>query len=255
MLISPCTILALFAVSFAAGNDPFESFLAEFAAKRDGVQNLKASFSQTTVTQDETLVSTGNIVYVRPRRLAFRYDDPELTYLLDGLLAYEYDAELLQLQIYHLEDRPENAVFFLGFEEDASRLREAYRVELLRPRDDSPGGRALEIRPKEDDAQDAYFRRVTIQLRAGDYLPTEIHIENEDGSNVLIHISDFVVNGDLAESDAYLFVPEGTTVIEDDRYVETVESGGKRFPTGENATAGAKAEVSSGSPVQKSDLP
>lgn len=228
-MIGPVTVICLAAI-LGQPEDSFEAFFAEFAAKRDEVRVLEARFTQKTVTSDETIISTGRILYAKPRRLIFLYDDPELAYIIDGLRGYEYDAELRQLQIFEIEDRPETEAFFLGFEDNAKRLEEAYHIRLLPPKAPGSGGKRIELKPKNPDSASAYFEQVTIELRPEDYLPTQIHIVNDEESSVLIDVSDYNVNPAFGPEKTQIFLPEGTDIIENDHHVEKVGPGGKRVP-------------------------
>lgn len=208
--------------------DALASFLAEFTEQRAGIRAVKAHFTQTTVSPDETMHSEGTVIYARPKRLIFRYDDPDLVFVLDDLRSYEYDAELKQLQIIDLDEQPHSEAFYLGFEGNPARLLEAYHVSFLRPGDDESTAGIIALKPK--DAENAYFLRATLRFRRGDYLPQEIHIENDESSNVVIEISDYKVNDEFDASELQIYVPEGTTVIDNEQFVEIVGASGKYFP-------------------------
>lgn len=212
-----------------AADPTFTEFFADFSERRDGIHVLEARFSQVTITPDETITSSGTLLYVKPKRLIFRYKEPELVYIIDGLLTYEYDAELKQLQIFEFEDRPETEALFLGFDDDAERLREAYDIEISRPGNEKDGT-TIKLTPRTADPEAAYFQYVTLQLRDEDYLPTQIHIQNDAESEVLISVSDFIINRALEPEGAQLLLPEGTDIINSGRYVETVGPEGKRVP-------------------------
>ena len=215
---------------FAAQNESsFESFLSEFTKTRNELQTLRATFTQTTITPDEEIVSTGTILYTNPKRILFRYDDPELHYLVDGLHAYEYDAELQQLQIFEMEDRPEVEALFLGFENNTKRLREAYRMRIV-PAEPGQKGITLELQPKDPDSESAFFETLTLHLREPDFLPESIHIRNDAESSVLYAVGDFALNVSLDPNEARLFLPEGTVIIRNDEYQETVGPGGMYLP-------------------------
>lgn len=205
-------------------------FFTDFAKSRDGIQMLEAAFVQTIVTPDDIEVSEGRIVYARPKRLIFRYSDPELVYMIDMLRAYDYDPELEQLQIYDLEDRPESEAFYLGFENNARRLQEAYTMRLLPPKDPELYAFTLEFVPKDDDREEAYFQKITLQLRKGDFLPAEIYIVNDEESHVEFKISDFKINGDPDPRKTHIHLPEGTVIVDNDVYTGTVGADGLSLP-------------------------
>ncbi len=218
------------AVCGQAGDAPVMEFFTTFAERRNAIELLEAAFVQTTVTPDETIVSEGWIVYVRPKRLIFRYADPPLVYMIDKLRAYEYDPELEQLQIFDLEDRPESEAFYLGFEHNAERLQEAYNVRLIAPKDASLCAIALEFEPKENDEDEGYFEKVTLQLRKGDFLPAEILIINDEESHVEFKVSDFKLNGEPDAEKTHLSLPEGTVIVDNDLYAGTVGPEGLQLP-------------------------
>jgi len=224
-------LVLVLTIGAAAGEDTaIDVFFAEFAKKRDGIVTLRARFTQESVVPDETLRTAGTIIYVKPKRIVFRYDAPDPIYLIDDLRVYEYAPDLAQLQIYDLEDNPQTEAFFLGFDEDARQLRQGYDVELLTPEDAAPGARVVRLRPKKDEEQEAPFQEVTLYLRAEDYLPYRIHVVNDAESHVTIWITDFTVNQPLEPGLAQIDLPEGTAIIAHEQGVERVGAGGKRVP-------------------------
>ncbi|MEX2016605.1 MAG: outer membrane lipoprotein carrier protein LolA [Candidatus Hydrogenedentales bacterium] len=223
--------LVFICAGLAQAPDELDKFVQSFSEKRDDIVSLRAPFTQRTVTPEEILTSHGEVVYMRPKRLLFRYTEPEQVYMLENLRAYEYDPELRQLQIFDLEEQPQTAALFLGFEEDIARLRDAYDLRLLIAADsDTPV--AFEIVPKPDDADaEAYFERVIVYLRPQDYLPEELHIINSAESQTIIRFEDYRINEQMDETDVQLYAAPGTDVIVNEEFIERVEEPGKRFPT------------------------
>ena len=216
-------------LAFSAGDpDPVESFFREFAAKRDGIRTLEAQFVQTNFSVDEETTVKGRIVYVKPRRIVFRYDDPEMAHLVDGLRMYEYDADLKQVLIYELEDAPQTEALFMSFDDDTKRLREAYDVALFDP--DEKDLRGLMLTPKPKESEEPLFEHARLFLRGEDLLPRRIEIQNDAESRVVIEVKDIKANAPLQAEQAQVLVPEGTTVVQDDRLLETVGPGGKLLP-------------------------
>ncbi|MFA6240636.1 MAG: outer membrane lipoprotein carrier protein LolA [Candidatus Hydrogenedentales bacterium] len=215
---------------------PVVAFLADFAQKRDHIQSLTARFFQENVTPDETTPSSGEIIYIKPRRIMFRYADPEVTYLIDGLRVYEYDAQLEQVQVYDLGDDPQAEALFLGFDSDTTRLQQAYDVALVDPEKPDLGKHGLELtpkqKPKQEDAEPVtpLFNKVRLTLRDGDYLPSYIHVFNDNDSEVRISVTNVEVNPALDPKQTQLDLPEGTRIIQNEQDVETVGPGGKRIP-------------------------
>jgi outer membrane lipoprotein-sorting protein len=205
--------------------------LEAFAQQRDQIRTLQAHFTQQTITPDETIESSGTVVYVNPKRIIFRYDDMDMEYMIDAQNAYEYDAELEQVLIYDIAGRPEAAAFFMGFENNADELQKAYHVKVLSPRNATTHAFALELVPRPSETEDPpLFERVLLQIRRDDYLPTEIDITNDAESNVSFHVQDFVLNETLPPKVSSLFVPAGTDVVINDDIADPVEDGGRFYP-------------------------
>ena len=234
-------LLLLAALAAADAPDALEAFFAEFAAKRECIQVLEARFTQDDVLPEETLRSTGTVVYVKggsepgARRIVFRYEEPDegATYLIDGRRLFEYQP-IKQLEIYDLGDNPQAEIFFLGFDDNTEALRKTYNVTLFAVEDEKMGAHGVSIEPKPTpagaDAEPPPFREVRLFLREGDYLPVEIHIVNDEDAQEYIRISDVRVNHEIDPEKTQIALLEGTKIFEDDEYKETVGSGGKRVP-------------------------
>jgi outer membrane lipoprotein-sorting protein len=224
--------VAMFAASDApsAPDASLDAFFTEFAKKRDEIYCLEARFTQQNISPEETVDSNGAIVYVKPRHIVLRYEKPQagVTYLMHGRSAYEYQPDIKQLDIYRLEDNPQTAIFFLGFDDNPQALREGYNVSLFETNDKPVGSKGINLRPKK--AEDSHFTEVKLFLRDVDYLPYKIEILNEDNSKVETVISDFVINGKLDSTKTQIKLPEGVKIIDDDQVVETVGAGGKMVP-------------------------
>jgi outer membrane lipoprotein-sorting protein len=221
-------------VAVAAGDAPpsFDAFFADFAKKRDAIHSMEAHFTQKNVSPEETVDSSGTLVYVKPRRIVFRYDKPDagMTYLINDRRAYEYEPDIKQLQVFDLEKNPQTEVFFLGFEDNTDELRKAYDVEDFETGDKPVGSHGIIIRPKVKDNEHAHFREVRLFLRDIDYLPYRIHIDNDNEAKVDISITGLVINGKLDPARTQITLAEGTKIIDNDEVVETVGPGGKSVP-------------------------
>lgn len=233
-----CTLLAILAAPslFAQSDMSFDEFFALFAKKRDEIRVMTARFRQTTVTPDDIVISEGTITYANPKRLVLRYADPEMVFLNDGARLYQYDSETRQLEIYDIGDRPEAEAFFLGFESDPAKLNEAYTVNIHPRSSESGVAFVVELKPK--DAEEALFQRVILSLRPGDLLPIEIVIVNDETSEVSYKLDGFEVNGKLDPRATQIFLPEGTMILDNEEYVETVGAGGKWVTAPHEAAAG-----------------
>ena len=236
----------ILAASIGQSDVSFDAFFADFAKKRDGIFVLEARFSQKDVSKEETVESKGAIVYVKPRRIIFRYDQADglgPTYLIDDQTAYEYEPDISQLQITGLQDNPQTEIFFLGFDNDTENLKKAYDVEGFTPEKSEPGAHGIIIRPKNKD--EANFREVRLYLRNEDYLPYRIHITHENETQVDISVTDFHVNGALDPIKTQVTLAEGTKIIKDDQFVETVGPGGKLTPESVKPEIPLRAETQS----------
>jgi len=238
------SLIVLVTLAGAPGATDFDAFFEEFSAKRDEIQTLEARFQQKNVTPEETRATGGSIIYANPRRIVFRYLEPErgATYVVDEYRAYEYIPEIEQVEIHNIRDNPQAEIFFLGFEDNAEQLQQAYNLELFDPAGTAESvpeaARGLAIRPKPKNDEPLPFKEVRLYLREKDYLPVRIHVINDEESQTFIDISAFTINQPLPPEKAQIQLPEGVKVIEDGRLVETVGAGGKNLP----GPVGAKPE-------------
>lgn len=224
------SLLLSCACLLAAPAGDVDAFFREFAAKRDGIAALQAAFTQKTILPDETLEATGTILFVKPRRIVFRTDDPERVTLVDNDLGYEYDPEIRQLQIFNIEDNPRADIFFLGFTDDINRLREAYDLTLFDVENEPKGKRGIRIRPKADSGDEAYFVEVNLYLRDQDFLPHRIHIQNDEAAQVVIEVAEPDTSARPEPRQTQLFVEGKTKIVENDRVREVVGPGGQWLP-------------------------
>ena len=226
-------VLAAFAG--AAHADEFTEFFETFAEKRDAIDILSARFEQKTISPDDIVTSFGTITYVSPRRLIFSYDGEEgdgvsQVFVIDDDRYYQYDAETLQLQIFDIDDRPEVEAFFLPFENDTARLRDAYTVRLLEGLESDDGVPRVYLAPNPTENGDVAFEAVTISLGEQDFLPTDILIMNDEESSVRIAVREYALNADTGEHAGRIHVPANVDVIENDTYVTTTNEAGMWIP-------------------------
>lgn len=214
----------------AAPESDVDAFFREFAAKRDGIAALQAAFTQKTILPDETLEAAGTILFVKPRRIVFRTDDPERVTLVDNDRGYEYDPEIRQLQMFDIEANPRADIFFLGFTNDINRLREAYDLTLFDVKDEPKGKRGIRIRPRADSGDEAYFVEVNLYLRDQDFLPHRIHIQNDAEAQVVIEVAEPDTAVRPEPKQTQIFVEEKTKIVENDRVREVVGPGGQWLP-------------------------
>ncbi|MCP4643329.1 MAG: outer membrane lipoprotein carrier protein LolA [bacterium] len=234
-------LMAVLALAAAAEPPDFDAFFKDFTEKRDHIESLQAQFTQDSISPDDQYRSMGELRFMKPRRIVFHYDDPELVYIIDMLRVYEYDPFLEQVQTFNLADEPETEALFVGFDTDTKRLREAYDIAFVSPDDVAGATVALQLTPKpvplEDPAADGqeaeaplYFEWVRLYLRGKDYLPVRIQVRNDAETETIIQLDEYRVNGLKAPQAVQVNLPEGTTIVEDEQIVETVGPEGKWIP-------------------------
>ena len=151
------------------------------------------------------------------------------TTLVDDRQGYEYDSEIKQMTVFRIEDHPRANIFFLGFDDDTEALKSAYDLTLFEA-DDPRGHHGLKIKPRADSDEEAYFIEANLYLRDEDYLPYRIHIVNDSESQLYIEVSEISPQAYQDLNSARFFVPEGVKIIENERVIETVETGGRHVP-------------------------
>ncbi|MCC6153298.1 MAG: outer membrane lipoprotein carrier protein LolA [Candidatus Hydrogenedentes bacterium] len=224
----------LVALSVLAAEQSVDDFFAEFVAKREHIQTLTASFRQDNITPDETRSSGGKIVFVKPTQLRIEYMDPKIIYAVDGLRVFNYEADLEQVQVYDVENSPQLDAFFVGFDNDPKRLREAYDVSLADASAVSCGQRVLKLVPKkpatDDEALSQPYKEIRLSLRNEDLLPCKIEAISDEQTSFVMEISEYAVNADGANPSIRFHVPEGTKVIVNETDITRVGAGGKDLP-------------------------
>lgn len=225
---------ALVALSAFAAEQSVDDFFAEFVAKREHIQTLTANFRQDNITPDETRSSGGKIVFVKPKQLRIEYMDPKIVYAVDGSRVYNYEADLEQVQVYDVEDSPQLDAFFVGFDNDPKRLRDAYDVSLSDAPEGSCGQRVLKLVPKkpasEDEALSQPYREIRLLLRNVDLLPCKIEAISDDQTSFVMEIGDYLINAAGPNPSVRFHVPEGTKIIVNETDVSRVGTGGKDLP-------------------------
>ena len=230
-MISSLTVVVLTAL---AAEPSVDAFFADFAAKREHIQTLSATFRQEEISPDETRVSGGRIVFVKPKQLLFEYLDPKIIYAIDGLRVFEYEAGLEQVQVNDIEDSPHADAFFIAFDSDPARLREAYDVSLLDADPSACGQRVLKLVPKkpasEDDVLSQPYTEIRLYLRLEDMLPCRIQAFGEDDSSVIVDIDHYKINAERSNAAIRFHVPEGTKIIVNEANAVIAGPGGKDLP-------------------------
>ncbi len=218
----------------SASGQPVDDFFAEFVAKREHIQSLSATFRQEIVTPDETSVSGGRIVFVKPKQLLFEYLDPKIVYAIDGRRVFNYEANLEQVQVYDVEDSAQADALFIAFDDSAARLREAYDVSLSDAEPGECGQRILTLAPKNsdiaDDALSQPYKEIRLYLRQEDLLPCRIQAISDDDTSVVVDIDHYAINEIGSNASIQFHVPEGTKIVVNEASVETAGPGGKDLP-------------------------
>ena len=218
-------------VTTAAPEVDFDTFFETFREKRGTVESVQAAIEQINIYPTDAEVSTGSIVFAAPDRLVLRYEDPEVAYHVDGEAVFEYDAEIRQVLVIPIAYAPDAEAFILAFANEPERLQELYEVGLVEPAPGDDPGPVLVLKPwPSEDEIEPPFLQAQLKLRDSDYLPTHIYIERDADTQVNILIKEIVVNAELAENAARIFVPRGTDIIQDDTLVETIGEGGRWLP-------------------------
>lgn len=236
-------VLPLLVAIEVSADSALDAFLADFSEKRATVENVQAIFVQEEISPDDSVRSEGTLTFVRPRRIVFRYLDPEIAYLIDGFRVYEYDAEFEQVQTFDLKNDPEAEALFLGFGGDPNRLQEAYDLSLTPALPDACGSQVLTLRPKaveedevsqeelfEDSGASSLFVEARLTLGGDDLLPCRIEIISDSDSRIVINIVEYNVNKPVEHGTDSLILPEGTRIIENEALTETVGSEGAVLP-------------------------
>lgn len=226
-------ISALAAMAAFTASPSIDAFFADFVAQRERIQTITATFRQENVSSDETKASGGRIVFTRPRQLLFEYLDPKVIYAIDGQRVFEYEASLEQVQVYDVEDSAQADAFFIAFDANARRLREAYDVTLVEDANDGCSKRMLKLVPKKSESQDDSahpYREIRLYLRDGDLLPCRIHAITDEESSVIVDIDHYKVNEEGAKPTILFHVPEGTKIIVNETDIMIAGPGGKDLP-------------------------
>lgn len=224
-------LLAVTAAILAAPPDA-DTLFERMREARGDIEVIEAAFTETSTLPDEVLVTSGTLLYARPRRIIYRTNDPARTTLVEQDFGYEYEPDLKQLMMYDLSEHPQVDAFFLGFHDDLDSLRAAYEVETFEPGDESAGAAGVQLTPKPENAGDAFFVEARVFLRAQDLLPCRIRIQNESDTFTTIDIDQdsMVINGNPPPENTQIFLPEGTDIIRNGELWRTVDEGGEHLP-------------------------
>lgn len=224
-------LLLLLAGTAFSQADSVDGILKAMMAGRADIQALRGSFIMVnTSPPDEPIESTGEILFVQPRRIVFRITDPmedglDSVILVDDEKLFEYDPVLEQLQVYERRSDIQMEALFAAFDNDLDQLNQAYEVTQFDPGDQAERAVAgLVLRPKviEEGAR-PLFERMRLYLREGDYLPVRIQIVNEPGSETTLDFKTLEVNPIVAPEETQIRLPAGTKIIENETDFRTTE--------------------------------
>ena len=231
-------IMLLLAVTAVVEVEPenVDAFLEELAARRDAIYVVRARIQRENITPDGVFEAKGAMLYARPRRIVFRYEDAAVTDLLiDGRRIYRYDEDMEQLLIDELEDDPATEALYLGFEKDFNRLRKAFDISFFIPEAREGAVKGLLLKPKQEENGEesnpaAAFEAVYLYLREDDYLPTRVVVVNDADSSVELRLSEYEVNCAIEPAETQFQIPEGTMIVENQEAYEEAPPGGLSLP-------------------------
>ncbi len=226
IFISLIFYLTLAPQGFPSGT---EEFFKKYRELRSKVSVLVGEFTQKNIYPDEIYTTTGKVIYIKPDRLVFSTKDPEKITILDGKKLYEYEVEIKQLAIYDLADQVDIEIFFIAFTEDIEKLKDRYKVSMITV-DDERGKDGISIKPLDECEKEVTFKEILIFLRKEDYLPYRIRMVNSDDVQTIVDFEKIETNCKISPRETQVCVPKGTTVVVNDKLIETVEENEKCLP-------------------------
>lgn len=204
-------------------------FFKKYTEAREKIDVLVAEFTQKSIYPDETYISTGKLIFVKPRRLVFYTEDPQKYTLIENKKIYEYEPDIKQITIYDLEEQIDTELFFLAFAQDLNELRKKYHVIPIQLSDER-GKNGVSIKPFKENEEDAQFEEIVLYLRDENFLPYRLRIVNKDDVQTIVDFENMEINGKISLEDTQIYLPPGTNVIENDVQKEIVSGDGKRIP-------------------------
>ncbi len=208
------TLLCLHSHSLANGVD-VDGFLSEFESRRGEVSTFSARFVQKRTLQlfDEVKVSTGTILYKAPRRMIWKYVEPDKTQMriLPDSVEY-YFPELEQIEVYPTEKDGGASHFFFAFESSGEQLKKRFDVSIGRA-----GERLtrVDLLPRTESTA-SQLLGLTLWLDDADYLPRRIVVREISGDTTEIELSEIRVNETVGDGELEFDAPEGTQIIKND---------------------------------------
>lgn len=216
--------------TYRAYSSELEDFYKKYKEVRSKIQVLVGEFIQKNIYPDEIYTTTGKVIYVKPERLVFSTEEPKKITLLDGKRVYEYEPEIKQVAIYDLGDQTDIEIFFFAFMDDIERLKERYKVSTILVEDER-GKEGISIKPlKELDEKEIPFKEVIIQLNKVTFLPYRIRIVGVDDVQTVVDFEKIETESKISLKDTQIYLPPGTSIVLNDKLVETVEEPGKYIP-------------------------
>ncbi|MBI2425634.1 MAG: outer membrane lipoprotein carrier protein LolA [Candidatus Hydrogenedentes bacterium] len=226
IIASILTLAPLFTASAVS-----DEFLNEFMKKRAAIQVVTGSFNQRSTVGEDVEETPGTVLFAAPHRIRLHTTTPDLTVMLDNKRVFEYEPGIQQLRIFDLDDSPESAIFFLSFNNDLNELDKAYDITLEENVESPQGSRAMHLRPKTSDPDQAFFKSVAVYIRDDTFLPWRVIIQHDDESKVELEFTEYTLNPALDVKDTQMEIAEGTRVIDNDVVtIDAVPAGGLRMP-------------------------
>ncbi|HOV33559.1 MAG TPA: outer membrane lipoprotein carrier protein LolA [Candidatus Hydrogenedens sp.] len=204
-------------------------FFKKYTEAREKIDILVAKFIQKSIYPDETYITSGKLIFVKPRRLVFYTEDPQKYTVIENKKIYEYEPDIKQITIYDLDDQIDTELFFLAFAQDLNELRKKYHVVPIQLSDER-GKNGVSIKPFKENEEDAQFEEIVLYLRDDNFLPYRLRIVNKDDAQTIVDFEKMEINGKISLEDTQIYLPSGTNVIENDVQKEIVSGDGKRIP-------------------------
>ncbi|MCX8064194.1 MAG: outer membrane lipoprotein carrier protein LolA [Candidatus Hydrogenedentes bacterium] len=230
-----------------------DSFYTKYKEIRSNTQVLVGEFIQKNIYPDEIYTTFGKVIYVKPDRLVFSTEEPKKITLLDGKRVYEYEPEIKQVAIYDIADQAEIEIFYFAFMEDIEKLKKKYIVSPIVVEDER-GRDGLSIKPLTENQKDALFKEIVIQIRKDNFLPYRIRILGVDDVQTVVDFEKVETNCKIRLEDTQIYLSSGTSVVLNDKMVETVGEGGKYIPEPANIPNNFILSREKGEDSQKGDM-
>ena len=189
-----------------------EDVAAKVQAFYDATKTYQAKFTQNYYirVQDKKQVSSGNVAFQKPGKMAFVYDEPNGNHVVsDGHTIKVYDKGNEQMYESPVEKSqyPAALAFLMG----EGKLTKDFTLKLLDPATMKfEGGYVLEATPKE--ASPAYTK-LLLYVDAATMQARRVLILDVQGNRNRFQFDDPVVNKELKKDTFDFEPPKGTKIV------------------------------------------